>query len=141
MTARVLVVDDEKMVRWTLAQALGEAGYQVDEASDAAEALRIATGDLPDVVLLDYRLPDRTGVEVLRDLRKLAPRLPVVMLTAHASIDGAVAAMKEGAATIAAIVEVIYAAYPKSLYAAAGQSVCSHLLKLSLESLRQQPLG
>jgi DNA-binding NtrC family response regulator len=97
MPPRVLVVDDEELVRWSLRQELERAGYLVDEASTAAAALESALRDLPDLVLLDHRLPDRTGVEVLRELKKALPRLPVVMLTAHASIDGAVEAMKEGA--------------------------------------------
>ncbi len=97
MTSRILVVDDERMVRWSLRQALERAGYQVDEAASGAEAIEHAGRELPDVVLLDHRLPDRTGLEVLRTLLKSAPRLPVVMITAHASIDGAVEAMKEGA--------------------------------------------
>ncbi len=97
MPPRVLVVDDEELVRWSLRQELERAGYLVDEAPTAAAALESAMRDLPDLVLLDHRLPDRTGVEVLRELKKALPRLPVVMLTAHASIDGAVEAMKEGA--------------------------------------------
>jgi DNA-binding NtrC family response regulator len=97
MTARILVVDDEKMVRWSLSQALQEVGHSVDVAVDAAEALELVGRDVPDAVLLDYRLPDRTGVEVLREIQRIAPRLPVVMITAHASIGGAVEAMKEGA--------------------------------------------
>ena len=71
MTSRILVVDDERMVRWSLRQALERAGYQVDEASTAAEALEHAAREAPDVVLLDYRLPDRTGVEVLNAQREL----------------------------------------------------------------------
>ncbi|MCC7011241.1 MAG: sigma-54-dependent Fis family transcriptional regulator [Planctomycetes bacterium] len=97
MTSRILVVDDERMVRWSLRQALERVGYQVDEASTAAEALEHSGREAPDVVLLDHRLPDKTGLEVLRVLLKATPRLPVVMITAHASIDGAVEAMKEGA--------------------------------------------
>ena len=97
MTSRILVVDDERMVRWSLRQALERAGYQVDEAASAAAALEQVGRELPDVVLLDHRLPDKTGVEVLRALLRDTPRLPVVMITAHASIDGAVEAMKEGA--------------------------------------------
>ena len=96
MGSRILVVDDEKMVRWGLRKALEEAGYEVDEATTAAEALEAAAGEVPDMVLLDYKLPDRSGIEVLRSLRKSAPRLPVVMITAHASIGGAVEAVKEG---------------------------------------------
>jgi len=97
MRSRILVVDDEKMVRWSLRKALESDGFGVEEAEDAATALEAVNSDLPDIVLPDYRLPDRTGVEVLRDLRRIAPRVPVVMITAHASIGGAVEAIKEGA--------------------------------------------
>jgi len=95
--SRILVVDDEKMVRWGLRRALEESGYQVDEAATAAEALESISGETPDMVLLDFKLPDRSGIEVLREMKKVAPRVPAVMITAHASIDGAVEAMKEGA--------------------------------------------
>jgi two-component system, NtrC family, response regulator AtoC len=94
---RILIVDDEDLLRWSLRRELERAGYVCDEASTAAAALEQAAREAPDLVLLDYRLPDRTGFEVLRSLRKSLPRLPVVMLTAHASIDGAVEAMREGA--------------------------------------------
>ena len=97
MSNRVLVVDDEDLVRWSLRQELERAGYVVDEASTAAAAIEAATRELPDLMLLDYRLPDRTGVDVLKEVRKTLPRIPVVMLTAHASIDGAVEALREGA--------------------------------------------
>ncbi len=97
MRSRILVVDDEKMVRWGLRQALEEAGYEVDEADTAAHAIDAVNREAPDLVLLDYRLPDDTGISVLRHLRQHAPRVPVVMITAHASIGGAVEAMKEGA--------------------------------------------
>ncbi|MCK6447757.1 MAG: sigma-54 dependent transcriptional regulator [Planctomycetes bacterium] len=97
VTARILVVDDERMVRWGLRQALEKAGYLVEEASTGAEALEAFGRETPDMVLLDYKLPDRTGLDVMRTMRKAAPRVPVLMITAHASIGGAVEAMKEGA--------------------------------------------
>jgi len=95
--ARILVVDDERLIRWGLRQGLQELGYQVDEAADGAEAVQAVQREVPDLVLLDYRLPDESGIDVLRRIRKLAPRIPVVMITAHASVSGAVEAMKEGA--------------------------------------------
>src|SRR5262249_1370134 len=66
-------------------------------AGGAKEALEIALREPTDAVLLDLKLPDGSGIEVLRALRKHAPLLPVVMITAHASIEGAVEAVKEGA--------------------------------------------
>ena len=96
MDTRVLVVDDEKLIRWSIKQALEQAGYLVDQAGTAGEALTAFESEAPDLVLLDYQLPDRTGVEVMADLRKIAPRVPVIMITAHASVSGAVEAVKEG---------------------------------------------
>ena len=95
--SRILVVDDEKMIRWGLRTALEQSGYQVEEAETAAAAIEAVNRETPDVVLLDYKLPDRTGLEVLRAIKPIAPSLPVVMITAHASVDGAVEAMKVGA--------------------------------------------
>ncbi len=97
MGSRILIVDDEKMVRWALRQALEDVGYPVDEAASVQEALEAIAREGPDLVLLDYRLPDQSGLEVLRSMRKTSARVPVVMITAHASIGGAVEAMKEGA--------------------------------------------
>ena len=97
MTARVLVVDDERLIRWGLCKALKDAGYTADQASTANEAIEAVGRDMPDLLLLDYKLPDQSGIEVLRTVRKTSPRTPVVMITAHASVGGAVEAMKEGA--------------------------------------------
>lgn len=97
MASRILVVDDEKMIRWSLGQALEGSGYIVDQAADGAEALEALGREIPDLVLLDFKLPDRSGIEILRSAKKIAPRIPVVMITAHASVGGAVEAMKEGA--------------------------------------------
>ena len=97
MSARILVVDDERLIRGGLCQALRNHGYLTEQAADAAEALEALAREMPDLLLLDYKLPDRSGLEVLRAVRKLSPRTPVVMITAHASVGGAVEAMKEGA--------------------------------------------
>ena len=97
MGSRVLVVDDEKLVRWGLRKALEEADLEVDEAGTVEEAREALTRETPDLVLLDLRLPDGSGIDVLREMKKSVPRVPAVVITAHASIDGAVEAMKEGA--------------------------------------------
>jgi DNA-binding NtrC family response regulator len=79
---RVLIVDDEMLIRWALAQALGDAGCVVTEAAsarDARSALR--AGDF-DVVILDYRLPDTTHLDLLREVRALSPASHVIMMTA-----------------------------------------------------------
>lgn len=94
--ARILVVDDEKLIRWGITQALGEKGFVVEQAGTAAEALSAVERESPDLVLLDYKLPDRTGTEIMPELRAICPGLPVIMVTAHASVPGAVEAVREG---------------------------------------------
>lgn len=94
---RILVVDDEKMIRWTVARSLGDAGYTIEEASSGSQALAAVERETPDLVLLDYKLPDKTGVEVLREIRRNAPEVPVILITAFGTLEGAVAAMREGA--------------------------------------------
>jgi DNA-binding NtrC family response regulator len=82
-TFRVLVVDDEPLIRWSVAETLGQAGHVVTEAADAASTVRtLTTGPVPDVVLLDFRLPDSRGLTLLADVRRLAPSAAVVMMTA-----------------------------------------------------------
>ena len=97
MGARILVVDDEKLIRWSMTQALEQAGYVVEEAETAGQALGACERELPDLVLLDFRLPDQNGNFVLQKLRETAPKLPVIMITAHASVPGAVEAIRDGA--------------------------------------------
>ena len=90
----VLVVDDERLVRWSLTQRLRADGMEVVEAATAAEALQARA---PDAAILDYRLPDGDGISVLRRLREVDPDIPVVMLTAHKDVDIVVEAVKAGA--------------------------------------------
>lgn len=91
----VLITDDERLIRWSIVQRLHQRGFRGIEAGDAEECL--ARAGEADAVILDYRLPDRSGFEVLRELRRTRPEVPVIMLTAHASVEHAVEAMKLGA--------------------------------------------
>jgi two-component system response regulator AtoC len=93
---RVLIVDDEQLVRWSLAERLRDAGHDVVEAATGADALEQAELGA-DLVLLDYRLPDEDGLTILKKLRELDPDTPVVMLTAHTSVETIVEAVKAGA--------------------------------------------
>ncbi|MEM7235271.1 MAG: sigma-54 dependent transcriptional regulator, partial [Planctomycetota bacterium] len=93
----VLVVDDEKLIRWSLRECLTDAGYEVSEAEDGGSALRLLEQRSFDLLLLDFRLPDLDGIEILERLQTSAPGLPVIMITAHSSVDHAVRAVHAGA--------------------------------------------
>ena len=96
---RVLVVDDELLIRWSLGEALTAAGYTVVEGCDAAEARR-AIGDHahpPDVVVLDYRLPDSDDLGLLTAIRREAPAVPVILMTAHGTPEMVRGALDLGA--------------------------------------------
>jgi DNA-binding NtrC family response regulator len=82
---RVLVVDDEPLVRWCVAETLGARGYEVLETGDAAGATQVFVddGDAADVVLLDYRLPDSNDLKLLSTLRRLAPHAAIILMTAY----------------------------------------------------------
>src|SRR5688572_15511578 len=93
----VLVVDDEPALRDVLEMRVESWGFRVCTAADADEAVRVARERRPDIVLTDVVLPGRSGVELLRSLRALEPGVPVILMTAHGSIDLAVEAIKAGA--------------------------------------------
>jgi two-component system response regulator AtoC len=95
---RVLVVDDEPLIRWSLAETLEESGHAVVEAGDAASAIRsVSTGGPFDVVLLDYRLPDSNDLNLLATIRTLAPAAAVIMMTAFGTPEVMTSALKLGA--------------------------------------------
>jgi DNA-binding NtrC family response regulator len=94
---KILIVDDEKLVRWTLRQKCEEWGYQVLEGEDGGTALRLAHQESPDVVLLDVRLPDMNGLEVLEKLKQSGDARAVILITADPQLDDAKAAIKLGA--------------------------------------------
>lgn len=95
---QVLVVDDEPLIRWSIAETLGAAGHHVVEAPDAASARRVlaVTPNL-DLVLLDLRLPDSSDLALLADIRRNAPGTPVIMMTAFGTPDITAEALRLGA--------------------------------------------
>jgi len=97
MSKRVLIVDDEKNMRWVLGQSLSGDGFEVAEAADGKQALAAVTEHEPDVMVLDHRMPEMDGMEVLRTLRSKGAEFPIIMLTAHGNVALAVEAMKAGA--------------------------------------------
>ena len=92
-----MVVDDERLVRWSLRQKCEEWGYHVLEADAGEPALKLAQNDTPDLVLLDVRLPDLSGLEVLEQLKKNGDARAVIMITADPQLDDVKAALKLGA--------------------------------------------
>jgi len=81
---RVLIVDDEPLIRWSLTETLGDCGQEVTEAGDGAMAIRALANALePDVVMLDYRLPDSQDLGLLSTVRRLAPDSRVILMSAY----------------------------------------------------------
>jgi DNA-binding NtrC family response regulator len=97
MPSTILIVDDEPFNLDLLEQELTDLGYAVERASNGVEALQLVERTSPDLVLLDYQMPGMNGIEVLRVIRQEDNDLPVVIITAHGSIERAVEAIKAGA--------------------------------------------
>src|SRR5438270_4839482 len=94
---RVMIVDDEEVLRDVLEVVLRREGFDVVLAASGEEALSLLDGDEIDLVILDVMLPGISGIDTLRAVRISNPNLPVVVITAFSSIDGAIEAMKFGA--------------------------------------------
>src|SRR5438270_2626621 len=94
---KILIVDDERLVRWSLRQKCEEWGYQVVEAAAGDPGLRLAQHETPDLVLLDVRMPDISGIQVLEQIKKAPDAPPVIMITADPQLDDVKTALKLGA--------------------------------------------
>jgi two-component system response regulator RegA len=93
----LLLVDDDEVLRERLARALRERGYDVTTAADYDGAMRAASQDSPELAVVDLRMPGRSGLELVRDLRTLDPATRIVVLTGYGSIATAVEAIRLGA--------------------------------------------
>lgn len=95
---RVLIVEDERLIRWSIAETLQHAGDSVIEAEDGAGAVRALTNsDAPvDAVVLDYRLPDSNDLALLANIRRLSPRSAVILMTAFGTPEITKAALDLG---------------------------------------------
>ena len=93
----LLIVEDEDVLARNLVRAFAQRGFQVQHAGTLGAAERLTADTLPDVVLLDLRLPDGSGLDWLETLQARAPEVPVVMMTAYGSVNDAVTAMQRGA--------------------------------------------
>jgi two-component system, NtrC family, response regulator AtoC len=94
---KIMVVDDERLVRWSLRQKCEEWGYQVVEAETGEAGLRLAQHESPDLILLDVRMPDLNGLQVLEQLKKNGDARAVIMITADPQLDDVKSALKMGA--------------------------------------------
>ncbi|MCB9664199.1 MAG: sigma-54-dependent Fis family transcriptional regulator [Alphaproteobacteria bacterium] len=99
LAARILVVDDEELIRWSLAEHLRQTGYRVDEAPDGETALERIAADPPALVLLDLKMPGMGGMDVLAALRERGLTVPVIVVSAYGSVESAVEATQLGART------------------------------------------
>src|SRR5262245_32018393 len=97
MRMTILIVDDEKTIRWSLGEGLRKAGFDILEAASGEEGLQLFADKAPDCVLLDMRLPGVDGIEVLRRMRKDNPDVPIIVMTAYGEVEKAVESMKLGA--------------------------------------------
>ena len=120
----ILIVDDEPLIRWSMAETLSSDGYLVSEAGSADEALReLVSAPVPDIILLDFRLPDSNDLKLLETIRRLAPGTAVVMMTAYGAPDVVAGAIQPGAYRVVnkpvdlgdlpALVREAYAARPE----------------------------
>src|SRR5438309_1423049 len=94
---RVLIIDDERPVLMTLEALLKRHGYQVETAPTAAQGLKVLKSKSPSLVLLDLRLPDADGLEMLERIKSELPKVQVIILTAHDSLHNAIESIKRGA--------------------------------------------
>ncbi len=94
---KILVVDDEKLIRWSVEKELQKLGYQVLSAEDGKIAWKLYCEEAPAVVLVDYKMPGFSGIEMLQQIREKEAITPVIIMTAHGGVETAVTAMKFGA--------------------------------------------
>lgn len=95
MASKILIVDDDAHLRETLHDLLEMEGYEVYEAASGAEAMNMVASDFFHVILMDFNLTDKTGIEVIKDIRRLNTDSQILMMTAHASLETAVKAIQE----------------------------------------------
>src|SRR5579885_1582788 len=93
----IYVVDDDSSIRSTLAAFLEDEGFRVMEGTSGAEVLPAVTRDAPDLILLDLRMPDGSGMQVLESVHERAPEIPVLIMTAYNSSSAAIQAIQQGA--------------------------------------------
>ena len=97
MSKSILIVEDEEVLRQSLAELLVDEGYEVHQAGDGKEAYDFILKQPIDLILTDIRMPNMDGIELMGKLQQTAPQTPVIILTAYGTVESAVAAMRSGA--------------------------------------------
>lgn len=97
MSSKILIVDDEEAVRFFIADALSRAGWEVQEADSGEAALAALSEQSFDVMLLDLRMPGMGGLAVMRQAKERWPDVMIIIMTAYASLDSAIEAVRQGA--------------------------------------------
>ena len=93
---KILIVDDDAELRANLSEILRGAGYYTDEAASGKEAIEKITSKDFDIALLDLMMPKMSGIDVLKEIKKIKPKIRVIMITAFATVENAVDAIKRG---------------------------------------------
>jgi DNA-binding NtrC family response regulator len=131
--ATVLVVDDQESIRHFVGKALEDDGYELKSAGSIREARELLAQDMPDLAVLDLKLPDGSGLDLLREIRKNQPELTVILMTAFGELETAVEAMHAGAFWF-----VKKPFETDELVALAGRALESQKLRIELRRLRHQ---
>ena len=134
---RILVVDDEQTIVKTIVRALELSGYHADGAASGKEALTVLNQASYDLMLIDMRMPEIDGIEVMHRAHQLQPGLAIIVLTGHATLDSAIAAIKSEAADYLlkpASVHDIASAIGQALKKRSDQARPQRLLQTILET-------
>jgi CheY-like chemotaxis protein/DNA-binding HxlR family transcriptional regulator len=94
---KILLVEDDRILKHGLKELLAEEGHEIQEATDGLEALSLISGSTPDVILTDLKMPKLDGIGLLKKVKSIHPQIPVVIMTAFATVDTAITALKLGA--------------------------------------------
>jgi len=96
-SAKILIIDDDESIRKVLASILQDKGYEADTAKDGEEAIKKAKNNFYNLALIDIRLPDMEGIELLNKLKDSTPKMVKIILTGYPSLDNAIDAVNRGA--------------------------------------------
>jgi len=133
MPRKILIVDDEQTIRWSLGESLKSEGYIVEDTENGEKGLKSFKDDPADLAILDLKLPDTNGIELLKKIKKIDPGVPVIMMTAYGEIETAVEAIKCGAYDF-----LLKPFQIPKMKIAIKNAFEQHKLKIELEGIRER---